>query len=265
MFKVLLVSGQPDVRDAFESFEDWEALGFEPPRIVVTAKEAVLLIESGVVDAVAYVLPKEEGQAFFSFLAEHPEIRCMEAATDSLRLRRVLGSLRRALHERSGVDTLTDVLPILQTEFFHNLLEGTAQESEELRARIAALQIQVALESPVCVAHLRLPQGEIYLEEVWRYGRARLEIALRNFFERDLPDLRFVLNVLTPQEIKLLASPKLYIDAQTLGQRMREQLTRACGEIMEYLELEVKVLSLYQYENLLALCANRQSIGEQIQ
>lgn len=255
MYQVLLVTDQQDVRETFESFADWPALGFERPRVVRTAKEAMLLIESGAADAVAYVLPKDEGQAFFSFLAQHPQVRCIEAASDPLRLRRALGSLRRALHERSATDMLTDVLPILQTEFFHSLLEGMPIGDEELRARAAALRVQLALDAPVCLARLQLPQGEVYLEEVWRYGRVRLEVALRNFFERDEADLRYVLGVLSPREIKLLACPKAAIDGETLRRRVAERLVQGRSEAMEYLELEVKVENLTLYDSLSALFA----------
>ena len=255
MYRVLLVTDQGDVREAFASFSDWTALGFDPPRIVQTAQEATPLIESGAADAVAYVLPKEEGQSFFAFLARHPQVRCMEAASDPLRLRRALNSLRRALHERTATDDLSDVLPILQAEFLHSLLEGMPIEPEELRARAAALRIGLALDMPVCLARLRMPQGEVYLQEVWRYGHARLEVALRNFFERDEKDLRYVLGVHSPREIRLLACPKDAMQADALHRRMTERLAQGCAETLEYLELEVQVQSLTPYENLSALCA----------
>ncbi|MCL2810669.1 MAG: hypothetical protein FWD25_02130 [Clostridia bacterium] len=253
MYQVLLVTDQQDVREAFDSFPDWRLLGFELPRIVCTAKEATLLVESGAADAVAYVLPKDEGQSFFSFLTHYPQIRCMEAASDPLRLRRALGSLRRALHEQSADGTLTDVLPILQAEFFHSLLEDAPGPLEALRARAAALQIQLALDAPVCLARLQLPQGEVYLAEVWRYGRERLELALRNFFERDESGLRYVLCVLNPREIKLLACPKAAIDGEALRHRVNERLAQGCAETLEYLELEVKIKSVTLYENLGAM------------
>ncbi len=261
MYQVLLVTDQADVQGAFDSFEDWTTLGFAIPRVVTTAKEAVLLIESSQVDAVAYVLPKDEGQAFFAFLAKHPEVRCMEAATDALRLRRALSTLRRTLREQEGADVLTDVLPILQNEFYHSLLEGAPLKPDELAARTTALRMQIALDAPVCVAQLQLPRGEVYLEEVWRYGRDRLEVALRNFFERDLPDLRYVLGVKSPQEIKLLACPKADIDAERMREKVAERISSARAELREYLELEVKVSGLTLYPSLPALCARERGMA----
>lgn len=260
MFRVLLVTDQQEVREVFASFEDWTSLGFDRPQMVQTAKEGMLLVDSGVVDAVAYSLSKEEGQGFFSFLAEHPGVRNLEAATDPLRLRRALGALRRALHERAGVDVLTDVLPILQTEFYHSLMEGAPLKRDDLYTRIAALQMQVAIDSPVCVAHLQLPQGEEYVEEVWRYGRNRLENALRTFFERDLQDMRFVLNVMSAREIKLLGCPKKPLTADDLCTRTQMRLAQGREETLEYLELEVQVQTLLLYDNLPALCAGVQAI-----
>jgi hypothetical protein len=131
--------------------------------------------------------------------------------------------------------------------------EAALPPPDELRARAATLRIRLALDAPVCLARLQLPQGETYLNEVWRYGRDRLALALRNFFERDEPDLRYVLGVLNPREIKLLACPKAAIDGEALRRRVTERLAQGRVETMEYLELEVKVQSVAFYENLGAL------------
>ena len=257
MYQVLLVTDQRDIRDVFEAFPDWADLGFDRPRVIAAVEEAMRFIDSDTVDAVAYVLPKEEGQSFFSFLARHPRVRCMEAASDTQRLRRALGTLRRALHEAGSVDVHTDVLPILQAEFFHSLIDGAPLDREALRARTAALRMQISLDAPVCVASLQLPQGEAYLEDVWRYGRERLEVALRNFFERDLAELRYVLDVLSPSDIRLLACPKEALDAEEMRRRTDAHLAEALESVQEYLDLEIQVRCVRLYEDLPALCARR--------
>ncbi len=260
MYKLLLVTDEQDLLDGFAAFEDWESLGFDIPRSVRTAKEAMVLIEAGTVDAVSFLLGKEEGQAFFTFLSQTPQVLCMEATCEPLRLRRALGRLRRSLHERSSVDILSDVLPLLQVEFFYSVLQGAPLTGEQLRARIQALQLSVPLEAPVCVAQLEMPQGETYLEEVWRYGRTRLEVALRNFFERDLPDMRYVLHVLSPKEIKLLACPKQAMDGEQLFAQTRAHIARACEDIEEFLEVGVRLSHISLYANLPALCAREAAI-----
>ena len=257
MYKLLLVANEQELCDAFASFPDWAQLGFSVPQMVRTAREAMRLIEDGEADAVAYTLPKDEGQAFFTFLAQHPQVQCMEATADPLRIRRALSTLRRTLHQRGQEGVLEDVLPLLQTEFYHSLAQGAPLTLQELRMRVAALQLPVVLDAPVCVARLCLPQGDTYLDEVWRYGRDRLEVALRNFFERDLPDVRYVLHVCTPREMKLLACPKRALSAQALQEHTQAHLARVCAEILEYLDLEVQVREICAYDSLAALCGKQ--------
>ncbi|MDR3051405.1 MAG: hypothetical protein LBU67_06755 [Oscillospiraceae bacterium] len=259
MYKVLLVTDQQALHDVFQAFEDWASLGFERPLAVHTAKEAMLLLESAPVDAVAYVLPKEEGQAFFGFLAQIPHIAGMEAANDPARLRRVLSRLRRTLHERNSEAVLTDVLPLLQEEFYNSLLQGARLRQDELRARAGALQLSVDLASPVCVAHLLLPQGETYLQEVWRYGRDRLEVALRNVFERDLLAVRYALHVCNIGEIKLLACPKASIAGPALLAQTQARIQQAREDIDEFLDMELVLQSIHLYRDLAALCAGEEA------
>ena len=111
----MLVTDQGDITEAFRSFTEWAHMGFDVPILLSDVEEAKQRLSRQEADAVAYLLPKDAGQDFFSFLSTHPEIVGMEAAGDHARLRRELGITRRILLEREEQDGLDDVLPMLQS------------------------------------------------------------------------------------------------------------------------------------------------------
>lgn len=262
MYRLLLVTGQLELLSVFEAFNDWQALGFEKPILTDDVERATTLVELEAVDAVSFSLPKDEGQAFFTVLAQHPQVKCVEAAGEPVRLRRALNTLRRQLTEARQPDHKDEVLPLLQAEFYHSLLEGALLRDEELKRRVVELALPIALDAPVSVAYLTLPSGEAYLEQIWRYGRQRLEVALRNFFERDLPEKRYVLGVMSPSEIKLMVCPKLIEPGQVLVGDMLAHIDRVQTEIKTFLDLDVRTQSLVLYDNLEALCAGQS--GERV-
>lgn len=255
MYRLLLVTDQENLLGLFESFGDWQALGFAPPLLLRDPGEAKRHIEAGEVDAVSYALPKEEGQAFYAFLAQYPQVRGLEAASDLTRLRRALNSLRRQLRESEQDEISADVRALLQYEWFHTLLGGAQMGEKELRARLAALQLPLSLHSPVVVAQLSLPHGQLYIEQVWRYGSDRLKVALHNFFDRDLPGALFVLDVMSLGEIKLMLAPKEDIGEKELLELFYEHLTRVREEVKGYLDLGIGVRTVGVYQSLAAMTA----------
>ena len=54
---------------------------------------------------------------------------------------------------------------------------------------------------PVATSSFRLPQGDYFLSEVWRYGRDRLENALKNIFENGNENMTFVLLIINPHHM----------------------------------------------------------------
>lgn len=257
MYRLLLVTDEESLLRVFASFADWEALGFAPPALLTDVQQAQQLVSAGEVDAVSYALPKGTGQAFYNFMTGYPHIRGMEAAGDEMRLRRAVNGLRRQLRENEQEIGHGDVLPLLQNEFFHALLGGARVTPAELRLRMQALELTLDEASPLAVAQLRLPDDQVYIDQVWRYGRERLKVALHNFFDRELPQGRFVVDVMSLQEIKLLFCPCRPIGEEEMLALFYEHLTVVREEIKLYLDLGMKVGTVTVYKNLSTLASQQ--------
>ena len=255
MYKLMLVTDQKNIRDLFDQFDDWNTLGFERPVILDNISEAKAVLDRGGADAVSYLLPKDAGQEFFSFLSRHAEIVGVEPADNEERLRRELNVARRVLHEREEEPCYDDVLPMLQNDFYASILCGSSYSQENLEKRVQMLKLDICVDAPAAIASLRMPQGEIFLDEIWRYGRERLENALRNLFEREDHAIRYVLNMINPHHMRMLALPKQEIDAMTLETLMQEHLMNAQEDLKEYFDLEMDVHRISIYDSFYALCA----------
>lgn len=258
MYRILLVTDQEHLLKVYEGFAEWNALGFAPPLLLTDVQQAMERVRAGEVQAVSYALPKDAGQAFFSFMTHFPGIRGMEAASDAERLRRAVSGLRRQLREGEQDEPGADVMALMQREFFHEVISGVRIPEEALRTRIATLSLALNLTSPVVMAELCLPEGQEYINQVWRYGRGRLETALHNFFDRDWLEGRFIAEMESLAKITLLFCPKIPLTLERANELFYDHLTRAREEVKLYLDLGMQVRYVWNYDSLTELTGGQQ-------
>ena len=257
MYKLLLVSDKEEIRRLYEGFSEWEKLGFERPAIAENAREGIDRLSKSRFDAVSSLLSISEGKQFFAYLSRRPEMLGMETARDEARLRREISAARRALSSRDAarqIRQVDDLTRALQGEFFCDLLRGAAYDAAKIDERLRSLKMQgIEAGRPVAMSSFRLPQGEYFLAEVWRYGRDRLENALKNIFENGDSRLHFVLLIINPHHMRLLAVPKEDMTAEEVARQMETHLARGKASLEAYFELKLDVKRIVKYESLYAL------------
>ena len=187
MYKLLLVSDKEEIRSLYRRYAEWNTLGFEQPDVAENAQQGIDLLSHRRYDAISSLLSVSEGKKFFAYLSRRPEMLGMETARDEAHLRREISTARRALSTRDASrqsKQVDDYTKVLQGEFFCDLLRGAAFDCTKIDERMQSLKLD-ALDAarPVVTSSFRLPQGDYFLSEVWRYGRDRLENALKNIFE----------------------------------------------------------------------------------
>mgnify|MGYP002536147565 CR=1 FL=1 len=189
MYKLLLVSDKEEIRSLYRRYAEWNTLGFEQPDVAENAQQGIDLLSHRRYDAISSLLSVSEGKKFFAYLSRRPEMLGMETARDEEHLRREISTARRALSTRDASrqsKQVDDYTKVLQGEFFCDLLRGAAFDCTKIDERMQSLKLD-ALDAarPVVTSSFRLPQGDYFLSEVWRYGRDRLENAL--FLYRSRP------------------------------------------------------------------------------
>lgn len=257
MYRLLLVSDKEDVRALYASFCEWETLGFERPSIAANAQEGIDLLGRSRFDAVSSLLSVGEGKKFFAYLSRRPEMLGMETARDEARLRREISSARRTLSSRDAArktKQVDDYTRAMQNEFFCDLLRGAAFDKERIDERTSSLKMQVVDPArPAALASFRLPQGDYFLAEVWRYGRERLENALRNIFENGDARMYFVLLIINPHHMRLLALPRGEMTSDEVYTQMKVHLDRCQASLEAYFELDLSIKRINGYDSLYAL------------
>ncbi len=257
MYKLLLVSDKKEIRELYAAFPDWETLGFERPTIAADASEGIAKLSSRRFDAISWLLSISEGKRFFADLSKRPEMLGMETARDEARLRREISTARRTLSSRDAarqakqVDELTQAM---QGEFFCNLLRGQAPDNAQIDETLLRLKMsRLDAARPVIKASFRLPQGDYFLSEVWKYGRERLENALKNIFESGDEEMAFVLMIINPHHMRLIGIPRVEMKAEEAYDRMLTHLRRCETCLEEHFELALNVKRVVRYESLYAL------------
>ena len=257
MYKLLLVSDKKEVRDLYSGFSDWETLGFEAPAIAQDAQDGIEKLSKNRYDAISWLLSVSEGKKFFAYLSRRPEMLGMETARDEEKLRREISSARRALSSRDAfrqMKQVDDVTRALQAEFFCDLLRGAAYDKDKIDERCCSLRMSAFdANNPVCMSSFRLPQGDYFLAEVWRYGRDRLENALKNIFENCDADMHCVLLIINPHHMRLLAVPRVPMEKEALREAVTQHLERCRESLEAYFELTLDVKRVVAYDSVYAL------------
>lgn len=257
MYRLLLVSDKEEIRALYQRFAEWEALGFERPVVAQGAQEGIEQLSEGRFDAVSSLLSVCEGQRFLAYLAKRPDILGMETARDEARLRREISSARRTLSSRDAArqtKQVDDFTRAMQVEFIRDLLRGAAYDRAKIDERMSSLKLaQIDAARPVVTASFRLPQGDYFLAEVWRYGRERLENALRNIFEIGDRQMVFVVLIINPHHMRLIGLPRGPMEAGEIYERMLMHLERCQENLEEYFELTLNIKRVVRYDDLYAL------------
>ena len=257
MYKLLLVCDKDEVCGLYEGFSEWEKLGFEKPVIAKDAQTGIDHLGKQRFDAVSCLLSISEGKKFFSYLSKRTEILGMETVRDEEKLRREISSARRLLSARDAsrqTKQVDDYTRALQGEFFCDLLRGTAYGNEKIEERFRSLKMD-ALDPnfPVCMSSFRLPQGDYFLAEVWRYGRERLENALKNIFENGDDEMQYVVLIINPHHMRLMGIPRVPMTKEAVHAKVAQHL-EVCRQSLEaYFELQLDIKRIIPYDSVYAL------------
>ncbi|NLD34899.1 MAG: hypothetical protein GX653_08325 [Clostridiales bacterium] len=251
MYKLLLVTDRDEVVEAFEHLTDLGDMMFAPVHIIRDAQQAIDYLERSAVDAVGYSFAYTDPGMLHQYLVEvRPSLPIFQPHHQQDDLRDELTRIRRFLDRMHADDSDEEydeaaVLEYLRDELMHQLLAREIASPAELYSRLRLMRANLAQDRPAFLFDFDLPQGEVYLEGRWHYGRERLENALRsNFFGRYADNIYYGVAVLTPRHIRLIGcqrydSPEE--DVQEVSRRVQQHVQQKVADIKEYLDLDLDI------------------------
>jgi hypothetical protein len=257
MFTVLLATDQGSILENFRSFTDWAELGFNPPILAQSSAEALETLGHVPVDAVALALPPAQSVRVYDRL-HGMHMLFLEPVSDPEALRNVLqrmwGMIERQQEATTETGVHTAMRDTLVETFFQTLLDGLLHSETVLRNRLMTLDLPVGADTPCLLLTLQMDNGDRYLQEIWRYGRARLAIALRKFLQGETDDMYFSLSGIRAGRMRLLVCPlKPGMTPGELERAAQVCLARETARIAEYLQLDLSVEETVVLDGLKAL------------
>ncbi len=251
MYRLLLVTDREEVIDTFAKVQNLEEMMMAPITIIRDINEAIAYLERNAVDAVGYSFRLTDPSPLHSYLMEvRPSLPIFQTHhhddtlhAELIRVRSFLDRMRMDDAEE-GMDE-TQALQYLRDELMHQLLAREIPSPAELKSRLKLVRAQnISQDRPAFLFDFDMPQGELYMDGRWRYGRQRLENALRNnFFGRYEEGIVYGVAMLSPRHIRLIACPDKNCTNTTEAceARVRAYISDKVARIKQYMDLELEL------------------------
>ena len=252
MYKLLLVTDREEVIDTFAKVHNLADMMMDPVTVIRDIPEAIAYLERNAVDAVGYSFRLTDPAPLHTYLMDvRPSMPIFQTHhhdntlhDELVRVRAFLDRMRMD-DSQEGMDE-AQALQYLRDELMHQLLAREIPSPAELKSRLKLVRAQnISTEKPAYLFDFDMPQGELYLDGRWRYGRQRLESALRNnFIGRYADGIHYGVAMLSPRHIRLIACQSKGgkdESPQDCERRVRDYVEDKVSRIKQYLDLELEL------------------------
>ena len=266
MYKLLLVSDQEDVLNAFAGIQNWELLGFKQPHIRRDFEGTKDSLAKHHADGICIAVSPDQEELILAYLQQYfPNVSIFEAGHSEEEVLRYLSELKILLNrihadfynERSNN---RDVLQTCRHEFFRKVINGKIKSSADLRRNMRLLRSRMDADRPCLLIELEQSVPNDKLEGRWHYGSESLEVALRTSFSPDLNGMHILPTVHSDGRILVLACPLHGVDTDMTADSMTAMLTSYTADCIEHMKeyfgLELHISGIRVFPALTALCGN---------
>ena len=145
MYKLLLVSDQEDVLDAFAQIKNWELLGFKQPHIRHDYEGTIDSLAKHHADGICIAVNPDQEELILKYLQQNfPNVSIFEAGHTEEEVLRYLSELKILLNrihadfynERTNT---RDILQMCRHEFFRKVINGKIKSSIDLHRNMRLL------------------------------------------------------------------------------------------------------------------------------
>jgi hypothetical protein len=264
MYKLLLVSDQDDVLNAFASVENWELHGFKAPHIRHDFEGTVDSLAKHHADGICIAVSPEQEERIIDYLQEFfPDVPIFDPGHTEEEVLRYLYELRTLLnrihadYSNERID-LRGKLQSIRHEYFRKLIKGEVLSSNDLHRNMRLLRSRMDADRPCLLIQIAESVDIDKLEGRWHEGRDRLEVALRNSFSGDLNGFHILPTVHSDGRILVLACPLHGVDIEMTVDDMTAMLTNYSAECIAHMKdffgVELHISEIRVLPALTSLC-----------
>lgn len=266
MYKLLLVSDQEEVLNAFSQVKNWELLGFKPPHIRHDFEGTVDSLAKHHADGISIAVSSEQEEQILAYLQQYfPNVSIFEAGRNEEEVLRYLSELKILLNrihadfynERSNT---RDVLQMCRHEFFRKVINGKIKSPDDLHRNMRLLRSRMDADRPCLLIEIEQSAPYDKLEGRWHYGKERLEVALRTSFAGDLNGIHILPTIHSDGRILILACPLHGVDTDMTVDTMTAMLTSYTADSIQHMKeffgLDLHIAGIRVFPALTSLCGN---------
>lgn len=213
MYRLLIVTHQPETKALLANIKDWEAFGFKTPHLRENAADAEDCMHKHAIDAIA-IDYDDDLQPFYDLLkTKYSNLPLFPIVTSEEEQYAVLRELSHFLARVKADDTneLRDSSYMMQQQrsrWIRRLISGMEHNPDDIRRRMLLHRCPMFPEDPCAIVCLSIDKDDSFINERWHYGQDRLEMALSNFFGHRHAGLNITVTVVSPEEVRVLFCPE---------------------------------------------------------
>lgn len=271
MYKLLLVTDQPDIQETFLHDINWSSYNCHAPRVLSAVDEAIQYINISPLDAVGYHLGKQGAIQLGRYLAsERPSLPVFAVSRKRGNQEKLIAELTRLL-DRMHIDDADEpydeetMLATIRDDYTHRLLCGNIHDADLLKRGLKLIRMDVNTERRCVMYELHVPMGESYISHHSKDALERLERALRNsFIGRTVGRAYYGVAVLSATHIRVVAAPLTDEDSDNIerfAEEADQHMLESINRVKDYLDLEIVISQSGLLDNLTCL-VNPKAQGE---
>ncbi len=295
MYKLIIVDDEEVIRRALVELINWRNIGFQLVAAFEDGSEAISYIKDNPVDVIlsdikmarisgldlAKYVYEHEHHTRIVIISGYKEFEYAKKAVDynvehyllkptkPNEVRRVFGQLKEKLDEerekehkiKRFQEKYEELLPILQDQFFMDLLMGVLRDENEIIRRIAFLDLKIDPATSFCVLmDVSVTEYQEYLNERWQYEIDGLNSALRNFLCYDREGISYYPVFSVADKIKVVAVSAMYDEMEHLVQAVQNHIIELQESIHTILGFDVIMFIRNVFQNMYKLAFYREPI-----
>ena len=247
MYRLLIVTEDPKMKEMITGMDGWQALGVKPPHLRATAEEAVEFLNSRHTDAIA-VDDTPEFEGFLSYLNKyHPDLPLFTLANTPDEQKMVLRELYSLLTRLNADDSNDEHdqsyrMDEQRERWMKKILCGLVPNEQDMKRQMKLHRCTEQLHTPCVLVRMEMTDDDGFMSERWHYGSERLEVALRNFFGHQHDQMLMHVAVVSPQEVRILCYPA---DERGVSENaVFDYVQETADQVAHYLGLHMNVLDV---------------------
>lgn len=277
-YKLLIVDDEKTIREGLAKIVNWGSMGFEVASILADGRDAIQYIQSHHIDVILtdITMTFVSGLDLAKYVYENmPQIKVVlitgykefEYAKRAIsynvvhyllkptqlnELNDVFEKLKQQLDkEQEEKRQIGDVMPLLQEQFFSDLIMGALRNREEITKWIKIIGMDINPELTQCaLINIHLPDYNHHVTETWKYGKDSFYSAIRNFLHTETNTIQFLPVYNTGENIFVMAIAFEQMDKIAMQNELASYFADTRETVKELLNIQIEIVIERMYKNI---------------